>query len=75
MLPLRAHSDYVYVLILQVAGINLDHDDAIVHMSTSDSATAIMTKKNRIFVCTDFTVKSIRYIYVHVRSCFLKQCQ
>ena len=34
-------------------------------MSTSDSATAVMTKKNRIFVCTDFTVKSIRYAFCY----------
>lgn len=55
----------------QVAGINLDQDDNIVHMSTSDSATALMTKKNRIFVCTDFTVKSIRFVclLIHVHAC------
>ena len=33
-------------------------------MSTSDAATAVMTKKSRIFVCSDFTVKSIRYMYL-----------
>ena len=42
----------------------MDQDDVIVHMSASDSATALMTKRNRIFVCTDFTVKTIRHVHV-----------
>ena len=45
-----------------MAGINLDQDDVIVQMSVSDAATACLTRRARIFVCTDFVVKSIRYI-------------
>lgn len=56
---------------MQVAGINLDQGDVIVQMSVSDSATAVLTKKSRLFVCSDFTVKSIRYINVMVSKLFV----
>ena len=44
---------------VQVAGVNLDND-IIIHMSASDSATALLTKKHHVFVCTNFIVRRIR---------------
>ena len=48
-------------LVVQVVGIVVDADDQIVHLSASDAATACITRRQRIFVCTHFTVKSIRW--------------
>ena len=45
--------------VLQVAGVNLE-SDVITHMSVSDSATALLTRKHHVFVCTDFIVRHIR---------------
>lgn len=56
--------DILYTsLCIQVAGINLEDGDIISHMSVSDSATAVLTKKNHVFVCTNFIVKHIRYVH------------
>ena len=39
----------------------MDPDDGILSLSASHAATAVLTKKHRIFVCYDFTVKSLRF--------------
>ena len=51
---------YMYIYMLQVAQINVDPDDSILSLSASHAATAVLTKKHRIIVCCDFTVKSLR---------------
>ncbi len=38
----------------------LDSDDAITHLSASDAATAVLTKGGRVFVCTAYSIKTIR---------------
>ncbi len=46
---------------LQVPGVSVDRGDAISHLSASDAATAVLTNRGRVFVCTAYTVKSIRW--------------
>lgn len=38
----------------------MDTEDSISHLSVSDAGTVCLTKKNRIFLCTEFTVKTIK---------------
>ncbi len=52
--------------VLQVPGINLEDGDTIRNMSASDSATAVLSKMHHVFVCTDFIVRHIRYVCMHV---------
>ena len=44
----------------KVPQICVEGDDVIVSLSASHAATAVLTKRHRIFVCCDFTVKSLR---------------
>jgi len=43
-----------------VPAVTPDSEDKITHLSASDAATAVLTKRGRIFVCTGYTVKTIR---------------
>lgn len=51
-----------------VAGVNLE-SDVITHMSVSDSATALLTRKHHVFVCTDFIVRHIRFGFLDKTNC------
>jgi len=46
----------------QVPGVDLEEGDTIRRMSASDSATAVLSRRHHVFVCTDFTVRHIRWV-------------
>jgi len=63
------HHDTTLGIPRLVPGISLEAGDSILRLSVSDAATSCITKRHRIFVCTTFTVKSIRCTFFEKCSC------
>ncbi|XP_064404443.1 inhibitor of Bruton tyrosine kinase-like isoform X2 [Halichondria panicea] len=52
-----------------IPGVGLDCDDVITQLSASDAATAVLTRRGRVFVCTAYTIKTIRCGFLESRPC------